>query len=196
MRDSGCACVNIGVETGDQALMDSTLKKRLRLADVLRANRAAHATGMRVRNYYMVGLPGQGWRSVLASARFMLRSPEVSEINVSYAVPYPGSAMYSDPRVEMLSPRYRHGPEATQNLDDFACPTRSDVMTRGEIQLARDLLIELHRRIRRLCEVRAPSTWTEPALLQDPVIARLLAGIARGARERPAVDQRAAEAAH
>jgi hypothetical protein len=146
MEKSGCHYINLGVESGDQGLIDSVIKKHLRLDEILKKTLLIKKHGINVKHYYMVGLPDQDWASVKKTALFILKQPYVDSINISYAIPYPGSDLYYDSRVTMIFNSYRHGPES--NLASMPCPTRSNVMDTSDIELARDILIKLHYAIK------------------------------------------------
>jgi len=64
MAEAGCKCVLVGIESGDQAVLDAMAKGTTR-ERITRAISALHAHGIRVRGSFIIGYPGE----TLAQAR-------------------------------------------------------------------------------------------------------------------------------
>lgn len=92
MKAAGCALVNYGVESGDQAVVDG-LNKRLELGHVEQAIRLTREAGIDSLAFFMFGLPGESWDQMRETARYSVRlAPDY----VSYHVftPYPCTAAF------------------------------------------------------------------------------------------------------
>jgi len=69
MKRAGLRFVQLGVESGDQKLLD-TLGKNIRLPQVIAVRDWCEELRIDTAFYLLVGLPGQGWQSILRSAIF------------------------------------------------------------------------------------------------------------------------------
>ena len=94
MQTAGLRFIQIGVESGDPALL-SQLGKNIDLEQVVQLLDWCRALGINTTVYLLVGLPGQGWQSVLRSAVFFKDHPPYNRLtkhaSVAIAIPYPGT---------------------------------------------------------------------------------------------------------
>jgi radical SAM superfamily enzyme YgiQ (UPF0313 family) len=95
MYKAGLRYIAVGLETADKEVLDST-HKNLKLEAVEKATAKAQDLGIRVRYFIMVGLPGQTWESLEATAEFIRRT-KPDEAFVTTEVPYPGSDIAAEP---------------------------------------------------------------------------------------------------
>ena len=92
MKQAGCKRVGFGVESGNQAVMDS-IKKRQTLDDVRRAFRQAKAAGLETMGFFIFGLPADTEESMEDTIRFALElDPDMA--NFMIAAPYPGTELW------------------------------------------------------------------------------------------------------
>ena len=99
MKNVGLKFIQIGVETGDQELLDFTGKK-MSLDEVKRVRDWCELLKINTTFYMLVGLPKQDWRSILRSAVFLRDNLPYNQmtkhIPVSTAIPYPGTKIAED----------------------------------------------------------------------------------------------------
>jgi anaerobic magnesium-protoporphyrin IX monomethyl ester cyclase len=92
MKQAGCKRVGFGVESGNQAVLDS-IKKRQSLDDVRRAFRQAKAAGLQTMGFFIFGLPADTEESMEDTIRFALElDPDLG--NFMLASPYPGTELW------------------------------------------------------------------------------------------------------
>jgi anaerobic magnesium-protoporphyrin IX monomethyl ester cyclase len=92
MKQSGCKRVGFGVESGNQAVLDS-IKKRQSLDDVRRAFRQARAAGLQTMGFFIFGLPADTEETMDDTIRFALElDPDLA--NFMLASPYPGTELW------------------------------------------------------------------------------------------------------
>ncbi|MGD8625360.1 MAG: radical SAM protein [Anaerolineae bacterium] len=92
MKQAGCKRVGFGVESGNQAVLDS-IKKRQSLDDVRRAFRQAKAAGLQTMGFFIFGLPADTEESMEDTIRFALElDPDLA--NFMLAAPYPGTELW------------------------------------------------------------------------------------------------------
>ena len=104
MKKAGLRFVQLGVESGDQVLLE-TLGKKIHLREVVRARDGCAELGIDTAFYMLVGLPGQDWQSILRSAIFLKKHLPVNRItrhiSTAVAIPYPGTRIYEEKSVRL-----------------------------------------------------------------------------------------------
>ncbi len=93
MKRAGCKRAAFGVESGNQAILDTAVDKHLTLNQVRAAFRAARAVGMETIGFFIIGLPGETEETMDETIRFAIELDPVVA-NFSIATPFPGTAMY------------------------------------------------------------------------------------------------------
>ena len=93
MKAAGCIRAAFGVESGNQAILDTVIKKHLTLDQVRRAFAAARAVGMETIGFFIIGMPGETEQTMEDTIRFACELDPVVA-NFSIATPFPGTEMY------------------------------------------------------------------------------------------------------
>jgi radical SAM superfamily enzyme YgiQ (UPF0313 family) len=93
MKRAGCLRAAFGVESGNQAILDSVVDKHLTLEQVRAAFKAARAVGLETIGFFIVGLPGETEATMEDTIRFACELDPVVA-NFSIATPFPGTQMY------------------------------------------------------------------------------------------------------
>lgn len=71
-RDTGCVYLIMGVESGDQSVLDHVIGKRLRLEKVVEVARLAEKVGIDMRAFYVIGFPGENPEQMRKTMEFAL----------------------------------------------------------------------------------------------------------------------------
>jgi anaerobic magnesium-protoporphyrin IX monomethyl ester cyclase len=93
MKRAGCLRTAFGVESGNQAILDSVVDKHLTLDQVRAAFRAARAVGLETIGFFIIGMPGETEETMEDTIRFACELDPVVA-NFSIATPFPGTEMY------------------------------------------------------------------------------------------------------
>ena len=93
MVRAGCIRTAFGVESGNQAILDSVVDKHLTLDQVRSAFRAARAVGLETIGFFIIGLPGETEATMDDTIRFACELDPIVA-NFSIATPFPGTQMY------------------------------------------------------------------------------------------------------
>jgi anaerobic magnesium-protoporphyrin IX monomethyl ester cyclase len=92
MKQAGCKRVGFGVESGNQAVLDS-IKKQQTLDDVRRAFKQARAARLQTMGFFIFGLPADTEETMEDTIRFALElNPDLA--NFMIAAPYPGTELW------------------------------------------------------------------------------------------------------
>jgi len=133
MKDSGLTTIYLGIESGDEGLMNAVKDSKIAMDKVLENIAIAEELRIVVVSYLQVGLPGQSFGSIIKTAHFLMKSGSYMA-SVFRTIPYPGSR-YFDPN--------NNGP--IRVLSDLAdlhseLQTETDSLTTDEITLAMSCL--------------------------------------------------------
>jgi radical SAM superfamily enzyme YgiQ (UPF0313 family) len=93
MKHAKCKCLTLGVESGDQNVLNIA-KKHQSLDEVRHAFNIMRTTGIFSWAFFMIGLPGETKESIKKTIAF---AEEIDPDQVSicaYATPYPGTELY------------------------------------------------------------------------------------------------------
>lgn len=139
MATSGCSYVIVGIESGSDRMLQLMKKPQNRRLVIDTVTKLTDA-GIEVRGLFLVGFPGETWKSVEKTAALMLNLPFHS-ISTNLFVPYPGTEVYHNPEkfgVKWLS----------ENFDKYRTHPSKD----GELEpvfatefLTEETLIEMHK---------------------------------------------------
>jgi radical SAM superfamily enzyme YgiQ (UPF0313 family) len=87
MKKAGCYLIGLGIESGDQAILDRA-RKNQRVEDAHRVVALCRQAGIRTMGHFIFGLPGETRETAEATIRFMLRLG-LDYMQCYAAVPYP-----------------------------------------------------------------------------------------------------------
>ncbi|MFH1452513.1 MAG: radical SAM protein [Armatimonadota bacterium] len=94
MKKSGCYCLNLAIESGNQSDLDKIIKKPLDLKKVPPLLKYAKKIGMETGIFIVIGIPGQTEKSMKDSFRYAAKLG-IYDPFISIATPYPGTELYS-----------------------------------------------------------------------------------------------------
>ena len=92
MKKAGCWLVSMGVESGNQHILDK-IKKKGKLEDVEKAVRLCKKVGVKVVTEFLIGLPWEGKKEIEETINFACKiDPDFAHFSPLY--PYPGTEFY------------------------------------------------------------------------------------------------------
>lgn len=95
MARAGCRGINLGVETGDPALLAAEAKAGVSLEQLARVHADCRRLGVRLHFLLMVGLPGETRASLYRTYR-LLRELTPDSIGITFITPYPGTPLFAE----------------------------------------------------------------------------------------------------
>ncbi len=96
MKESGCTDLFIGIESGDQEILDNIIGKRLRLENVVKTAAMCQQVDIKVFGFYIIGFPGEKKENMQKTVDFALwlkRKYDVG-MNLFIAEPLYGSRLH------------------------------------------------------------------------------------------------------
>lgn len=97
MAKAGCVGMEVGVESGDNEVLQNQARKRLTREKVRTFQKSAADAGIVPHFLFMIGIPGETADNVAHTLEFIidLGLPSTS-FNISTITPYPGTPLYAD----------------------------------------------------------------------------------------------------
>jgi radical SAM superfamily enzyme YgiQ (UPF0313 family) len=95
MKRGGCKGMNIGVETGDPAVMQTQAKIGMTLEKLKRVRDDAKRLGLELHFLLLIGLPDETRESLYMTYR-LLRELDPETVGVCVVTPYPGTPLYEE----------------------------------------------------------------------------------------------------
>jgi anaerobic magnesium-protoporphyrin IX monomethyl ester cyclase len=134
MRAAGCVQVSLGIESGNQGILDS-MRKRTTLEMVEHACTKLRGVGFETRGSFVIGLPGDSRKTIRETIEFAKRI-DLDRASFNIFTPYPRTATVDDPD---MSAKY------TVLSTDWSQYTRHGNAVIELPDVSRDELIELQR---------------------------------------------------
>lgn len=92
LKSAGCIRINIGVEAGNQAILDS-VKKRITLPQIRKAAKLIKDVGIELRSFFIVGYP-QETKETVEDTKRVMKELDSDYNHIYLLVPLPGSELF------------------------------------------------------------------------------------------------------
>lgn len=92
MRDCGCVAVGMGIESGSQTILEN-VRKGESLETIKKAIYLLKSEGIRVKGFFVIGLPGESLDTLMETEQF-IRDMPLDDFDCNIYSPYPGSPIY------------------------------------------------------------------------------------------------------
>lgn len=94
MRKAGCWLLQIGVESGNQQILD-IMKKGITLKQVMNSCEIAYRLGFNIKNYFIIGNAGETVSTIDETIRFMVSLPS-HYVSINLMTPLPGTQLWDE----------------------------------------------------------------------------------------------------
>jgi magnesium-protoporphyrin IX monomethyl ester (oxidative) cyclase len=96
MKKTGCTNLTIGVESGDQFILDTVIDKHLHLEDVIKMAEMCKALNIPLAAFFVIGFPGETKENMKRTTEFALTLKKEYNVNMSLLVATPlyGTRLY------------------------------------------------------------------------------------------------------
>jgi radical SAM superfamily enzyme YgiQ (UPF0313 family) len=98
MKKTGCQSVFVGVESGDQYVLDNIIRKSLKLENVVKFAKLANKVGLRTAGFYIIGFPGETKQTMMNTVEFalMMKRKYDMGMHLLFATPSYGTRLYDE----------------------------------------------------------------------------------------------------
>jgi len=134
MKKADCAGINVGVETGDEEVMQTQAKVGLTLPKFKALRQMAYEIGIALHFLLIVGLPKETRQSIYRTYE-LIRELEPETIGVTAITPYPGTPLHEEARTKGWIET-----EDWSKYDGHLPTMHTDQLASDEIVLARKLM--------------------------------------------------------
>ncbi|MDA8098860.1 MAG: B12-binding domain-containing radical SAM protein [Nitrospiraceae bacterium] len=138
MRQAGLRGMNVGVETGDPAIMTTRAKAGVTIERVREIREAARMLRIKMHFLLMTGLPGETKRSLFQTFRLVVRTMPDS-VGVTTVTPYPGTPLYE----EALKRGWIKGGDWSR-FGGHQGVMRTDLLAKTDLLIAQRLILRGH----------------------------------------------------
>ncbi|MBW2056315.1 MAG: B12-binding domain-containing radical SAM protein [Deltaproteobacteria bacterium] len=118
LRRAGCRIVKFGLESGSERVRKEILNRPMSNADIIRAFRAAHESGLHTSAFVMIGLPGESIEDLFATID-LLATIKPGRFRWSIFFPYAGTVAHELARQKGLIDF--HKMQGLSNFTDESC---------------------------------------------------------------------------
>jgi magnesium-protoporphyrin IX monomethyl ester (oxidative) cyclase len=94
MKEAGCYRMFIGVESGNQRVLNEVIKKNLLLTKVEEIIRLLKKYKLKITGFFVIGFPGESKECIEDTIKFVTKH-DFDAISLSIASPYPGTELYN-----------------------------------------------------------------------------------------------------
>ena len=95
MKNSGCFEITMAIESGNQEVLDTLIRKPLKLDKVREVNRAARELGIWRIAYFLIGFPGETKEQIMDTIKFS-RELRLDVSSIFLFNPLPGSELFEE----------------------------------------------------------------------------------------------------
>jgi anaerobic magnesium-protoporphyrin IX monomethyl ester cyclase len=98
MKKSGCQSVFVGIESGDQYVLDNIIGKSLKLKNVIKFAEMCKKIGLKTGAFYVIGFPGETKESMMKTIDFALMMKRKYDVgmHLMFATPSYGTRLYEE----------------------------------------------------------------------------------------------------
>jgi magnesium-protoporphyrin IX monomethyl ester (oxidative) cyclase len=95
-KRTGCVYLILGIESGDQHVLDHIIQKKLSLSNIFEVAERAQAVGIDLRSFFIIGFPGETKAQINTTLGLALRLHKEFRVqpNLMFATPLLGTRLY------------------------------------------------------------------------------------------------------
>jgi len=182
MKQTGCTDLIIGIESGDQYILDNIIDKRLRLENAIQVANMCKQLGIKLQAFFVIGFPGEKQENMQRTIDFALSLKRKYGVtmNLLVATPLYGTRLYEICQskgylTQELTPRALA--EATQTWGKGLIKT--EYFTSEEVKKLASKAVSIQSKLSSLDYIKRPWTTVRLALIYPEASVRFLKNIVK-----------------
>jgi len=93
MKEAGCVCVNLAIESGDEYMRNTVIGKNLSQEKIYEVVRTCKEIGLKANGYFVLGMPGETKKSLKNTIKILKDLP-FNGLSIFFATPFPGTKLF------------------------------------------------------------------------------------------------------
>lgn len=93
MKEAGCVCVNLAIESGDEHMRNTVIGKNLSQEKIYKVVRLCKKIKLKANGYFVLGMPGETKRSLENTIKMVKELP-LNGLSIFFATPFPGTKLF------------------------------------------------------------------------------------------------------
>ena len=177
MKKTGCQSVFVGIESGDQYVLDNIIGKSLKLKNVIEFAKMCKKIGLKAGAFYIIGFPGEtkeNMRNTVEFALMLKRKYDVG-MHLLFATPSYGTRLYD----ECMKKGYIRGtltPRAFAEVrQNWGLPLiETETFTAMDVKEIASWAIKEYRRLSIINYIKSPKKTLKTALNQPNLVGKFI----------------------
>jgi magnesium-protoporphyrin IX monomethyl ester (oxidative) cyclase len=177
MKASGCQSVFIGIESGDQYVLDKVIEKELDLRKVMEVARDCKNIGLKTGAFYIIGFPGEKKKNMLKTIDFalMLRKQFDVGMHLFFATPSLGTRLYDECKQKNYIKKNLDSRSFAEARQAQGMPLiETEDFTVAELKELASSAVRKYRRLSLLCHLRNPGRTLKTAISQPSIVLKFV----------------------
>lgn len=96
-KASGCASLNLAIESGDDFMRNRVIRKGLKKEKIYEVTKACHKVGIEPNAYFVIGVPGETDSSIANTQKY-IKDLRFNNLSIFIATPIPGTRLFEECR--------------------------------------------------------------------------------------------------
>jgi len=177
MKKTGCQSVFVGIESGDQFVLDNIINKSLNLKDVIQFAKMCKKIGLKTGGFYIIGFPGEKKENMMKTVDFALMLKREFDVGMHlfFATPSYGTRLYEECKKkgyieESLAPRAFAEVRQTRGLPLI----ETEDFTPIEVKEIASKAVKTYKRLSIVNYLKNPKKTLKTALNQPKIVGKFI----------------------
>ena len=177
MKKSGCQSVFVGIESGDQYVLDNIIGKNLKLQNVIKFAEMCKKIGLKTGAFYVIGFPGETKENMIKTVEFalMLKRKYDVGMHLLFATPSYGTRLYEECKKKgyirkKLTPRAFAEVRQTRGLPLI----ETEDFTAMEVKEIASKAMKTYKRLSIINYIKYPKKTLKTALNQPNLVGKFI----------------------
>jgi anaerobic magnesium-protoporphyrin IX monomethyl ester cyclase len=177
MKKSGCQSLFVGIESGDQFILDNIIGKSLKLKNVIKFAEMCKKIGLKTGAFYVIGFPGETKESITKTVEFalMLKREYDVGMHLLFATPSYGTRLYEECNAKGFIPRNLTPRAFAEVRQNWGLPLiETENFTAMEVKEIASKAMKAYRKLSIINYIKYPKKTLKTVLNQPNLVRKFL----------------------